>query len=353
MNIAEFIKLISSRVEYLYFVTVIMSFAIAYALTPVLRIIAQKFGILDHPHSNVKTHKDPTPYLGGIAIWLGWLTSLFIVRLFTHFPSGTLRSLRGIMIGSVVIILLGLIDDILPKGLKFKAKFLIQALAVMALIMFDIRVHFISPYAVALIISLIWVIGITNAFNIIDIMDGLSSGIAVIASLAFLFIALPTEQIYVNFCAAALAGACLGFIPYNLSKKGKIFMGDTGSLTIGFIVAALSMGTSYTKLNDIALLAPILIIWIPMYDTMLVMYMRWKKGMSPFLGSRDHFALRLEKMGFSRTQILIMSYGVAVVMSFGAFLVTRVTIMYALTLLGILAVLTVYITSKLGQVKVD
>jgi UDP-GlcNAc:undecaprenyl-phosphate/decaprenyl-phosphate GlcNAc-1-phosphate transferase len=322
-------------------------------LTPLFRRIAIKFGVLDHPHTDIKTHRIPTPYLGGVAIWLGWVASLSIIRIFSHFPSGTLRSLRGLLIGSTLVLLIGLFDDIIPGGLSFKKKFLFQGIAAVALLFFDIRLHFLSPYLVAAMLSIIWVIGISNAFNIIDIMDGLSSGIAVIASVAFLLIALPSEQIYVNFCSAALAGSCLGFIPFNLSKKRKIFMGDTGSLTIGFILAGVAMGTSYTKANDIGLISPLLILAIPIYDTILVMYIRWLKGRSPFLGSKDHFALRLEKMGFNRKQILVVTYLASAILSFGAYLVTRFNFINALIVFLVILALGLITSVRLGRVKMD
>src|SRR2546421_12575391 len=109
------------------------------------------------------------------------------------------------------------------------------------------RIQFISPHWLGGALTMLWVVGVMNAVNIIDIMDGLASGIGVIASLGFLFISLPSEEIFVNFTAAALAGALLGFIPYNLSGRWKIFMGDTGSLLTGFVLAALSLGTAYTR----------------------------------------------------------------------------------------------------------
>jgi UDP-GlcNAc:undecaprenyl-phosphate GlcNAc-1-phosphate transferase len=336
-----------------YLATFGIALAISLLLTPVFRKIAIKFGILDHPYSDVKTHSIPTPYLGGMAIWLGWVISLSVIRLFTHFPSGTLRSLRGILIGSFIVLMLGLIDDILPRGLSFKRKFLFQIIAAAALLFFDIRIHFATPFSVAAILSILWVIGISNAFNIVDIMDGLSSGVAVIASLAFLLIALPTEQIYVNFCSAALAGACLGFLPFNLSKKRKIFMGDTGSLTIGFILAAVAMGTSYTKANDIGLLAPLLILAIPIYDTILVMYFRWKKGRSPFLGSKDHFALRMEKLGLNRKKIILITFAASALLSFGAFLVTRLTLLNAISVFLVIFALALITSFRLGQVVMD
>lgn len=346
-------KLLSDYNHVLYIFTFLLSLVTAYLLTPFFRMIALKFEILDRPYSKIKTHITPTPYLGGLSIWAGWVISLFVIRFFTHFPTGTLHSLRGILIGSIIMLILGLVDDILPRGLGFKKKFLIQILAAVIIIYFDIRLHFVSPYFMAVILSVIWVIGITNAFNIIDIMDGLSSGIAFFVCLAFLFIALPTEQIYVNFCSAALAGGCLGFIPYNLSKTKKIFMGDTGSLSIGFILAAVSMGTSYTKINDIGLLAPFLILAIPMYDTFLVMYLRWRRGQSPFLGSKDHFALRLEKLGFSRKQILIIVYSASILLSLSAYVVTRLPVLWAVIMLVTVILAALFISLKLSRVKID
>lgn len=345
--------LIIKQAQFLYLITFSIALIISFILTPILRIIASKFQILDIPHSKIKTHNNPTPYLGGLAIWLGWIISLFIIRLFTHFPTGTLRSLRGIIVGSIMILFLGLTDDLLPKGLGFGKKFIIQILAAFAILLFDIRLHFVTPYSMAVILSVIWIVGITNAFNIIDIMDGLSSGLALISSLALLFIALPTEQIYVNFCAAALAGGCLGFMPFNLSKKKKIFMGDTGSLTIGFILAAISMGTSYTTANEIGLLAPLLILAIPIYDTILVTYFRMRKGQSPFLGSKDHFALRLEISGFSRIQILIITFSASAFLSLSAFLVTRLTFIWALLLFVVVFIAALLTSYKLSKVEVN
>jgi UDP-GlcNAc:undecaprenyl-phosphate GlcNAc-1-phosphate transferase len=337
----------------LYALTFSFSLLVSVVLTPVMRAIALKFNILDYPHSDIKTHKNPTPYLGGIAIWLGWMISLFAIRFFTHFPTGTLRSLRGIIFGSLFILILGLIDDTVPKGLGFKKKFAIQIMAAVFVLAFDVRLHFIQPYFMAAIMSIIWVVGVTNAFNIIDIMDGLSSGLAVIASLALLFIALPSEQIFVNFCAAALAGGCIGFMPYNLSSKLKIFMGDAGSLTIGFILAALCMGTSYTQMNEIGLFSPLLILAIPLYDTILVSIFRLQKGQSPFIGSKDHFALRLEIMGFKRSNILLITYFFSVFLSVGAYFITRVSFINAIFIFLFVFILAMFVSYKLSLVEVN
>jgi len=337
----------------LYILTFLTSLLVSLLLTPLFRLLALKLKILDVPFSAIKTHKNPVPYLGGAAIFIGWLFSLVLVRFFTDFPTGTLHSLRGIVLGATLMVILGLVDDRTPKGIGFRSKFLVQTLAALIIILFDIRIHFITPNFLAILATLIWIIGITNSFNIVDIMDGLSSGIAVIAALAFLFIALPSEEIYVNFCAAALAGGILGFMPFNLSKKAKIFMGDAGSLTIGFLLAALSLGTSYTKINYIGIFSPFLILALPIYDTMLVMFLRWKKGLSPFLGSKDHFALRLEKIGFSRKEILVVSYTASVVFSFSAYLITRLSVKDSIAVFCLMILLSFLTAYRIGKVKMD
>lgn len=312
--------------------------------------MAIKYNLVDHPRTSVKTHKIATPYLGGLAIWLGFTVTLLAVRYATSFPTGTLKSLRGILMGSAFIVLVGLIDDI--KTIGFKAKFLWQIVVAIILINFDIRIKFITPQYLADILTILWVVGIVNAINIIDIMDGLSPGISFIAALTFLFIALPTESVYVNFTAAALAGGIFGFIRYNF-PKAKIFMGDTGSMFLGFVLAALSLGTSYTKINNIALYSPILILGIPIFDTFYVMHLRARKGKSPFLGSKDHFALRLEMLGLSRKNVVILLWIISIILSFSAFLISRVKLPIAILIYIIILGMAIFGGWKLSKIKMD
>ncbi|MDI6641224.1 MAG: MraY family glycosyltransferase [Elusimicrobiota bacterium] len=338
----------------LYLTTFLFSFVIALILTLVFRYVAMKLSIYDYPISNVKTHKTPVPYLGGCAISIAFWLALMIVRFSTDFPTGTLRALRGIFLGSFIIFLLGLIDDVKHKGINFKMKFFVQLIAGILLILYGIRIKFIQPDWFAIVVTVVWIVGITNALNIIDIMDGLSSGIAFIAACGFFIIGIPQEEeIYVNFVAVALAGACLGFLPYNLSKKYKIFMGDVGSLFIGFVLAAIALGTKYTEVNNLGLFAPIMLLAIPIYDTLLVSYFRWKKGMSPFLGSKDHFPLRLESAGWSRGRILLLIYAVAIFLSAISFIVTVVKYQAALFIYLVTLVIGIFFAIQLGKIKVD
>jgi len=321
--------------------------------TPLMRRIALRYHILDRPLSDVKTHKRPVPYFGGVAIAAGLMISLVAARFLTNFPTGTLHALRGILFGAIIIFLLGLADDIERRGLGYKEKFLVQFAAALCLIYFDIRIKFISPTWFADVLSAVWIVGVINAVNIIDIMDGLASGIAIIASLGFLFISLPSEEIYVNFTSAALAGALLGFLPWNLSKRWKIFMGDTGSLLTGFVLAALSLGTSYTRVNNLGVFSPILILGLPLYDTFLVSFLRYTRGLSPFRGSRDHFALRLEVFGFFREEILVMCYAASLLLTFVAYEVTLVSTRFALVLYGVTALLALALGTWLARIPID
>ncbi|MDD5687980.1 MAG: MraY family glycosyltransferase [Elusimicrobia bacterium] len=333
-----------------YVYSFLIAFFISYLLTPLLISIAKKYHIVDKPNTYVKTHKIATPYLGGFAIWFGFTISLLIIRYITSFPTGTLRSLRGILIGTTFVVIIGFIDDL--KTIGFKAKFLWQIVVAIILINFDIKIKFITPEYIANIFTIIWVVGIINAINIIDIMDGLSSGISFIAALTFLFIALPSEEIYVNFAAASLAGGIFGFIRYNF-PNAKIFMGDTGSMFLGFVLAALSLGTSYTKINNIALFSPILIIGIPIFDTFYVMYLRFRKGKSPFLGSRDHFALRLKELGLSKVKVVILLWSISIILSLSAFLISRVKLTIAILIYIVIIGLSVFGGWKLSKIKME
>lgn len=338
----------------LYLWAVGAAFVLTLVLTPLMRFIALRFGFLDTPSSAVKTHKHPTPVMGGVAIFLSYTITLLFLRYFTQFPTGTLRSLRALLVGGTMVFLLGIIDDLLrPQGLGFKPKFVVQALAACVLVWFGLRIRFITPDYLAFALTVLWVVGITNAFNIIDVMDGLSASQAAIAALSFLMISLPSEELYVNFASAALAGAALGFLPWNFSKRQKIFMGDSGSLFIGFLLAGIALGTKYSEVNDLGPFAPLLILLVPMYDTFFVMVLRLKAGQSPFLGSKDHFALRLEKVGYGREQIVVMAAAAAAFLGFCAFLATQLSLFLALCLYAVLVFEILILSRALAKIAMS
>lgn len=326
--------------------------AFSAAFTPLARRAAIRWNALDHPSSPVKTHRSPTPYLGGLAVYAAVAGALLLLRLTTNFPSGTLRSLRAILAGGGFMVAVGLMDDLKRGGLDFRWKFFFQFLGALLLMAFDIRIKFIQPDWLGGIFTVLWVVGITNAFNIIDIMDGLSTSQAMVACLGFLLIALPGEEIYVNVAAAGLAGACLGFLPYNLSERRKIFMGDTGSLFLGFTLAAVSMGMSYSSETEFGLFAPLLILALPIYDTLFVSILRIRQGKSPFLGSKDHLALKLRAAGLSSGGVVSALAATAAFASIAAYAVIRAPFYVSCFLLTLLGVLGLYAAVRLRRVEV-
>jgi UDP-GlcNAc:undecaprenyl-phosphate GlcNAc-1-phosphate transferase len=327
------------------------AFVLTLVATPFVRAAATRMGWLDRPETDVKTHTVAVPALGGVAVWMGFAGALVAARFMTAFPTGTLYRLRGILAGAALVFVLGVIDDLKkPHGLGWKTKMAVQVLAALTLVHFDIKIRFIQPDYLGVFLTVLWVVGICNAVNIIDIMDGLAASQAAAAALGFWLIALPSEDVYVNFAAAALLGSALGFLPWNFSKKRKIFMGDSGSLLLGFTLAALALGTDFTLVNPLGVYAPLLILAVPMFDTFYVMAVRMIKGKSPFLGSRDHFALRLERMHFTRPQIVALSLFASLFLSLCAWLVTLVATPWAVAIYLMLGAMIGFVTWQISQV---
>ena len=336
----------------LYFLAFLLPLLLSLGLTPLLRLLAVKYGHLDKP-TDIKTHKHPTPLLGGAAVFAAFTLSLVFMRFYTSFPTGTLRDLRVLLIGGAVMFLLGFADDMRkPHGLGVKTKFAVQFAVAICTAYYGIRIHFLHPDYLSFALSVLWIVGVSNAFNIIDIMDGLSAGQAFLAAFGFLLIAFPSESIYVNFASAALAGATLGFLPFNMSHKFKIFMGDSGSLLCGFVLAVIAMGTKYTEVNPLGVYAPLIILAVPIYDTIFVSVMRLRRGHSPFIGSQDHFALRLEKIGFSRRKVVRLTSLVTFGLSVFAWLATQVPLGWGVLIVTVLAVEFVLVGLAIAKIKI-
>jgi len=336
----------------LYLAAFLLPLLLSLALTPLLRLLALRFGQLDTP-TDIKTHKAPTPLLGGVAVFAAFSATLLIMRFYTSFPTGTLHDLRVMLMGGAVMFLLGFIDDLYkPHGLGVKAKFAVQFMVAIFVVMYGFRIRFIHPEYLAAALSVLWIVGVSNAFNIIDIMDGLSAGQATLAAFGFLLIAFPSESIYVNFASAALAGAALGFLPYNMSKRFKIFMGDSGSLLCGFVLALIALGTKYSSVNPLGVYAPLFILAVPIYDTLFVSVMRLRRGHSPFLGSKDHFALRLEKIGFSRRWVVWLASLATMALSIFAWLMTQVPLGWGVVIAAALAIEFLLVSAAIAKIKI-
>src|SRR5438093_12526535 len=208
------------------------------------------------------------------------------------------------------MVMLGLIDDF--GVLKPWPKLIGQLIAVFVLIRSGIRIEIAAfPDWLDLMLTVVWMIGIINAVNIIDVMDGLAGGVGVIACLWLFVVALVNHDTTIAVMLAALAGSLVGFLRYNF-HPAKIYLGDAGSLFVGLMLGALAMVSKYTVVNPVAVLAPVLILGVPVFDTLFVMYVRWLRGLPMFLGSLDHFALRLRQLRLSVLQVVGASYGASV-----------------------------------------
>lgn len=287
----------------LYPLCALLAAAVTAGSIPVLHRTLGRF-FLDAP-GGLKHHAKPVPVLGGTAVLLGVAASLAFIRLTTAFPSGTLHSLRGVLVGGGLIFALGLADDLnKPKGVSVPVKLAVQAAAACALIYYGVHIAvFESPW-ISWPLTFLWVLGVTNAFNLLDIQDGLCVSQAAVCTLGLTVITLPSEYIYVNFGALALLGACAGFWPYNHARAYKTFLGDSGSTFLGFLIAALAIGSGYSEYSTWGFLAPLFILAVPLYDTFFVMLARGIKGKNPLKGSDDHAALRLQKLGVKKREIL-------------------------------------------------
>jgi UDP-GlcNAc:undecaprenyl-phosphate GlcNAc-1-phosphate transferase len=274
--------------------------AIALYVTPLMRQAAIRFGIVDQPDGRLKTQEAPVPYLGGIAIYLAFLLAL----------TGTLRfdsiEVLGILLAGSIILILGLIDDLGVLGPWVKLAGQVVAILTLINASIFIKLEFLPP-ELAIGLSFLWLLAVTNAFNIIDIMDGLAAGVAAAACfILFLVAAVNGRQAYAVLLAA-LCGALIGFLRYNV-RPARIYMGDTGSMFIGLMIGALAMNNSYTRQNLVAALAPVVILGVPIFDMLFVMYVRYRRGLPVMLGSPDHFALRLRKWRWSTRQTVLASY---------------------------------------------
>ncbi|MEA2082209.1 MAG: MraY family glycosyltransferase [Elusimicrobiota bacterium] len=333
-----------------YIIALIVSFAVTVALMPLCVKLARKFNVMDTPSTAVKTHLSAVPYLGGVAMFAGIILSLTLIRFVSDFPTGTLYTLRGIFLGSGIIFLLGLSDDISP--LDYKLKFFIQMIAASVLFKYGISIKLFANPVFNYFFSMLWILAITNSFNIIDVMDGLSATSLMMCAVFFFMVSLPSEQLYVNFASVACFGAAAGFLVYNF-PPARVFMGDTGSLTLGFIMAAISLGAKYSGVHPIGVFAPLIILGIPLFDVIFVMIHRARRGLSPFRGSRDHFALRMLELGFTRKQILFRVFVTGAVMGTVAWLLTIVPMTWAFVLCGAGLVAAVSLAGWLSVIDVE
>ena len=297
---------------------------VALISTPVVRSLAFRIGAVDVPKDGRRMHDHPIPRMGGLAIFFGFLLSVLV------FLPLSLQ-LRSMLLGAVVIVILGIFDDI--YALSAKLKFVVQiAAALIAVlggnqitVLSNINVFSSEPYWelgwLSYPISVLWIVAITNAVNLIDGLDGLACGVSTISSMTLLVIALIVSEPDVAVLTAALAGACIGFLPYNLNPA-KIFMGDTGSTFLGFVLATVSIQGLFKFYTIISFAVPFLMLALPIFDTCFAILRRVSKGQSPMAPDRGHIHHRLIDMGFSQKQAVAVLYVISAILGLSAVVLT-------------------------------
>lgn len=269
--------------------------------TPVLRRLAPRLGFMDQP-SPRKVHTSPIPRMGGLAILIACVAALFLFE-----DRYNISQLLSILIGAGWVSLLGLWDDRWP--LPAWAKFLGQLAAAGFLVLSDVRIALFPWPALNIAATLLWITGITNALNLMDNMDGLAAGVAAIAAGYFLLLAAGSGQYLVGGLAAALLGACIGFLFYNLNPA-QIFMGDSGSLFLGFMLAAVGIKLRFPQnVTAVTWMIPVLVLGLPIFDTALVILSRLRRRVNPFTTpGQDHTSHRLVTRGFTRREAVLTLY---------------------------------------------
>lgn len=328
-----------------YAATFALAAVAAWWLTPRVREAAIRFGIVDRPDGRLKTHEEPVPYLGGLAIYLAFLITMATVEGVVSTFSFR-KEVLGILLGGSLVVIVGLIDDLGQLGPWTKLAG--QALAVWVLIKSGVSIQLIFiPEILALGLTVLWMLAVTNAFNLIDIMDGLSAGTAAVAAVILLVVADLDGGYTSATLLAGLAGASLGFLRHNF-EPARIYMGDTGSMFLGLLLGALAMDNAYTHHSHVGALAPVLILGVPLFDMVFVMYIRHRRGLPVMLGSPDHVALRLRKWKLTTRQTVVCSYVATAALGAAALALTLLPVQGALAVLGsvLLAALVVGVWLK-------
>lgn len=315
---------------------------LSFGLTPVVKVLAQKMGAMDVPKDDRRMHTVPIPRMGGLAIFLAFLLAVVV------FTRNMDRSMQSILLGSIVIVILGVFDDI--YALDAKLKLVVQIAAACIVVFYgDCRIARVTdPFGASLSdywdlgwasypITIIWIVAITNAVNFIDGLDGLACGVSCISAANLLAIALLVAENDIAIAMAAVTGACIGFVPYNFNPA-KIFMGDTGSTFLGFVLATVSIQGLFKSYFIVSFAVPFLLLGLPIFDICFAIIRRVAHGKNPMQADRGHFHHRLIDMGFSQKQAVAIAYVLTGILGLAAVLLTASGAMKALLMLGAVVV---------------
>ena len=310
-------------------------------LTPIMRLVAKRYGVVDRPSESHKTHKSPVPYLGGVGIAIGVVGVTYIASLASDFSRETFFLASSVLIPAIIMGIVGLIDDL--RKLSPWPRFIIQSLfgiAISALLVATKTLG--SPFGnnwIDIPITTLFIVGITNSINFFDNIDGGASGALAIAAICLFTLSFQGSQFLIAALSIVLAGATLGFLLWN-KPPARIYMGDAGALFLGILIASLAIRFNPNPIDRIASFAiPLLLLAIPILDTSVAAASRIRRRISLFQGGRDHLSHRLMRMGFNKRQsVFILWIGsiffasLAIVISNASYSIERLVTIFAGTI---------------------
>lgn len=298
----------------------VAAFAVAFGSTPIVKSFAEKLGAIDNPGEERRIHNHPIPRMGGMAIFLGFLVSIILFADIT-------KPVQGILIGAVIIVATGVVDDII--SLKYWVKLIAQIVAAVIAVAHGVVIEGLMNLNVfsetetlfigilSIPVTVVWIVGITNAVNLIDGLDGLACGVSTISCLTMLVTALIVSEPNVAVILACLVGACIGFLPYNFNPA-KIFMGDTGALLLGYVLATISIVGLFKFHAIMTFIVPVLALALPLFDTLFAIVRRLLKGQNPMTPDRGHLHHRLIDHGLSQKQAVAVLYSLSAMLGLTA-----------------------------------
>ncbi len=335
-----------------------IALGMALILTPAVIAFARQTGALDKPDAR-KVHVRPIPRIGGIGIYAAFMASILVQLIFADVTPEFMTSLIGLMIGGTIIVAIGIIDDYCDLPAKVKLLGQIFAAAVLV-ISFDVRIDVITdPFGdyiylefLAIPATIFWVVGLTNTVNLIDGLDGLAAGVSSIAAVTIFLVAMEEGIPFVAMVTAALAGAAVGFLYYNFNPA-RIFMGDTGSMFLGFMLAGISVVGAVKSAATIALIVPILALGLPILDTTFAIVRRARNHRPIFKPDKGHLHHRLLAHGFTQKQAVLLMYVVSALFGLCAIALTAVSTQAAALIILIVAAAVLVGARKLGILQLD
>jgi len=324
-----------------YFLILLSGFLVGSFLLFLLKGISSKYQWLVSPKQ--------VPFIGGIAV----VTAFICASFFGFSLYGILsKETAGIIISSFVMFVFGLIDD--WRELSVLAKIFVQTIATSLLVVFGVKTQIVYiGDGINIILTFIWVLGVTNAFNHLDVMDGVAGGNAVIISLAFFIVSFLSGNLNTAVLSLALTGAVIGFLFYNL-PPAKVYLGNSGSHFLGFILAALALIIDYGSLErKAALITPVLILWFPIFDSIFLIFMRMTKGRLFFKKSDDHLALRFLKLGYSKNKALLAMLVLSSFFSLSGILVSKGSNLQSMIIVVFVFLVSIFVKKWMGKVVIN